>query len=261
MKRKVEIEKVVSFGCRFDQYDPRDFRYTALPVALPTYVDNRAQVARIMNQNPEGSCTGHAVCGAAEFHYWRKTGKKVDLSQRWAYRKARENDPWPGENYHGSTTRAAVKAWANFGICEEEFWPYDAYQVSDDSPDFNLVEWEGTPKEGAIENALKYPMLSYSRCYGSFEIKHAIHEHGVVIVGAVVHSGWNIWGADTIKYDQSISEWGGHAFILVGYHEIEKVYYVANSWGTDWGDAGFAKYPYSDAKENIRDAWAVTVPT
>lgn len=261
MKSTLRSGKVVGFGYRMDRYDPRDYRYTVTPRAVPILVDNRAQVVRIMNQNPEGACPGHAVCAAAEFHYWRRHSRKVDLSQRWAYRKARENDPWEGENYHGSTLRAAVKAWADHGICEEKFWPYEAYQVPEEDPAFDLVEWEGEPKEGAAENALNYPLQTYRRCHTQFEIKHAIHEHGLVVVGALVHSGWDIWGTDDIRYDDSVYDLGGHAFVLVGYHEQEKVYYVANSWGEEWGNSGFGRYSYDDARVNVRDAWVVTVPT
>jgi len=260
MEKKLENGKVVNFGCRFDRYDSRDYMYLAAPRELPLMIDNRGQVARIMNQNPEGSCTGHAVCGAAEFHYWRRTGSRVDLSQRWAYRKAREIDPWPGENYHGSSTRAAVKAWADFGICEEDFWPYKAYPKNEESPDFNLVEWEGKPKEGAEENAKKYPVFTYRRCLTSYDIKHAIHEYGVVIVAATVHSGWNIWGESRIRFEENVHEWGGHAFILVGYNEQTKVYYITNSWDEAWGQNGFGEYSYDDAGKNIRDAWVTSVP-
>ena len=262
MQNELKNGKIVSVGYRIDRYDPRDYRYSATPRALPVSIDNRTEVVRIMNQNPEGACPGHAVCAAAEFLYWKKLGTKIDLSQRWAYRKARENDPWPGENYHGSTLRAAVKSWANFGICEEKFWPYKAYQMPEKDPGFDLISWEGQPLEGADENALQYPLQTYRRCYTSspFELKHAIHEHGMVIVGGTVHSGWDMWGEATIKYDDSVYELGGHAFILVGYDEVEKFYWAVNSWGDQWGVKGFGKYSYGDAHENLRDAWTVTVP-
>jgi len=261
MKRTLRSKRVISLGYRIDRYDSRDYRYSAAPRALPAVVDNRAQVARIMNQNPEGACPGHAVCTVAEFQYWRRSGKKVDLSQRWAYRKARENDPWPGENYHGSTLRAAIAAWATYGMCKEEYWPYEAYQIAEESPEFDLVAWEGEPREGAAANALQHPVQTYRRCDTPFAIKHAIHEHGIVAVGGPVHSGWDIWGEGTIPYDDGVYELGGHAFALVGYNEEARVYYVANSWGEEWGKNGFAEYSYNDANENIRDAWVATVPS
>ena len=48
--------------------------------------------------------------------------------------------------------------------------------------------------------------------------------------------------------------------MLVGYNEQDKVFYIANSWGEEWGDKGLAEYTYDDAHKNIRDAWVVSVP-
>jgi hypothetical protein len=260
MQQKLRSGKNVNFGCWFDPYDQRDYLFSLAPRELPVQIDNRSEVVRIMNQNPEGACTGFALCATAEFHYWRRSGKKIDLSQRWAYRKARENDRWPGENYHGSSTRAAIKGWAAFGICEENYWEFVPYQVLQESSEFDLVKWEGEPEKGAEENALQYPLQSYRRCRTMYDIKHAIHEYGLVIVGAGVHSGWDIWGEDTIHYSDNVYYLGGHAFILIGYKEIERIFYIANSWGPEWGIDGFGKYSYDDARENIRDAWTVSVP-
>lgn len=261
MKKVLKNGRVISFGCRFDRIDPRDYRFTAAPVPLPNIVDNRQHVVRIMDQGSEGACTGHAVCCAAEFLYKRFQNMPKDLSQRWAYRKARENDEWPGENYHGSSTRAAIKAWNKHGICEEQYWPYEAYPVDDEDPNFNLVAWEKNPLAGAAENARKFPLQTYSRCHSPYEIRHAIYKHGIVIVGAVVHSGWYVWGAGRIPYSSGIYEIGRHAFVLVGYDEQKQVYYVANSWGSGWGEGGFAEYSFVDANQNIADAWVTSIPT
>jgi C1A family cysteine protease len=38
---------------------------------------------------------------------------------------------------------------------------------------------------------------------------------------------------------------GGHAMLLVGYDNDRQVYIVRNSWGTGWGDAGYAYMPFS----------------
>ena len=121
MIQNLKSGKSINLGCRFDRFDQRDyiFMQAAQPKSLPARIDNSGKVTRIMNQNPEGACTGHAICATAEYLYWQKTGTKVDLSQRWAYRKARDIDEWPGENYHGSSVRAAMKAWSKFGMCEE----------------------------------------------------------------------------------------------------------------------------------------------
>ncbi len=40
------------------------------------------------------------------------------------------------------------------------------------------------------------------------------------------------------KYDENGTEFGGHAVCLVGY--TAEHFIVRNSWGTGWGDKGFA---------------------
>ncbi len=51
---------------------------------------------------------------------------------------------------------------------------------------------------------------------------------------------------------------GGHAVALVGY--TDRHFIVRNSWGTDWGDAGFAYASPEYAAEAFTEAYGVVVP-
>lgn len=44
---------------------------------------------------------------------------------------------------------------------------------------------------------------------------------------------------------------GGHAMLVVGYNEAARAFEVMNSWGTTWGNAGFATINYDTV---VRDA-------
>ena len=37
---------------------------------------------------------------------------------------------------------------------------------------------------------------------------------------------------------------GGHALLCVGYDQTKKTFLIRNSWGTDWGMAGYCEIPY-----------------
>ena len=37
---------------------------------------------------------------------------------------------------------------------------------------------------------------------------------------------------------------GGHAILCVGYDNAKRVFIIRNSWGTSWGDKGYAYLPY-----------------
>jgi C1A family cysteine protease len=37
---------------------------------------------------------------------------------------------------------------------------------------------------------------------------------------------------------------GGHAVVIVGYDYNKRTFKVRNSWGADWGDRGYAHFPF-----------------
>ena len=226
---------------------------------LPTRCDNRSRVRKILDQGPEGACTGFAVCAAAEMLFGSNVSTAPDLSERWAYHHARRRDPWPGENYEGSTLRAALDGWLHVGICEEALWPYRPYPGAPSPGQFDLVGWEGAPDDGAAENARRYPLTSYFRLPNVLAVKRAIHDHGLALIGASVHTGWSEAG-ETIRFDKSSQPIGLHAFLLVGYDDFTKTFVVANSWGTSWGVEGFAQLSYRDLTMNMVDAWTASAP-
>lgn len=250
-----------SFGYRPDPHDPRDYRLQgtySLP-GPPARVDHRSRVRTIQDQGSEGACTGFAVCAAAELLFGIAGEAKLDLSERWAYHHARRHDPWPGENYSGSTLRAALEGWQQDGLCEEDFWPFEPYTEPSDPADFKLTEWEKSPRDGADENARRYRLSAYYRLGDNHEIRRAVHENHVALVGAQVHTGWLISGTDEIRFTKGQHPIGLHAFVIVGYDDEEACFHVLNSWGPDWGKDGLGRLGYKDLKYNMIDAWAAVV--
>ena len=249
MPKRTEVYfKSLGAGCRFDPYDQRDKVFLAPPRLLPACIDNREECTSVKSQGTEGSCTGHALVAVAELLYWRKLGSPPDLSERWAYEKAKLHDEWDGTDYEGSSIRGAVKAWAGEGICPEEYWAYEA-----NNP--------GTPEPGADTKAMEYQVDKYERCLGIDNIKHAIHYRGCVIAGVSVHEGWfSTIGEEIIPFKSGYSQEGGHAIALVGYDDKREVLWVKNSWGKGWGIMGYAGLTYKDALVNIRDVWMRSIP-
>lgn len=235
-------------GCRFDPYDGRDKIFLAPPRILPKSIDNREECTPVRNQGKEGACTGYALVAVAEMLYWRKIASPPDLSERWAYEKAKLHDEWEGADYEGSSIRGAVKAWEKVGICPEYYWPYKANRP-------------GKPKPKADVKAKDFPVEKYERCMGIDNIKHAIHYRGCTIAAVNVHKGWFLAiGKDTIPFKPAYSQEGGHAITLVGYDDDKQIFWVKNSWGKEWGINGYAGLTYKDALVNIRDVWMASIP-
>jgi hypothetical protein len=115
------------------------------------------------------------------------------------------------------------------------------------------------------------------------DMQAAIFQIGAIFVASQVHDGWNLHagqrrerarGAQQSTVARMVSHanlpriyplkrsdsLGGHAFALVGYNAAGFI--VQNSWGTNWGAAGFAVLPYELWSAHGHDAWvcALGVP-
>jgi C1A family cysteine protease len=237
-------------GCKFDPHDDRDwgFRAAADDIPLPRRVDNRKYVSPIRDQGNEGSCVGFAVAKTVETVLGKSIeGQYHNMSERWAYEKAKTHDEWPGNNYEGSSVRGGLKAAHKLGICLEEFWRY-------------MPNKKGEPKPRASVNAAEHKVASYVRVKGIDNIKRAIFENTIVVGAAQVHEGWfKLRRNGVIPLHRKFEILGGHAFALVGYGG--RGFWVANSWGNRWGKNGFGVLLFGDAKLHLVDAWAIQMPS
>ncbi|MBC7396932.1 MAG: C1 family peptidase, partial [Bdellovibrionales bacterium] len=52
---------------------------------------------------------------------------------------------------------------------------------------------------------------------------------------------------------------GGHAVSIVGFDDTKKAWLIRNSWGQEWGEAGFAWVSYSDTSGIAEQTWSFEV--
>lgn len=189
----------------------------------------RELTPEVKNQGRIGSCVGHSgrvVYGdTPEF-------KDKEPSAMWIYKKGKIYDPFPGENYSGTTIKGACRGLIKEGCCEEKYWPY-----KDD---------ENAPMlEGAEENASDYKIDSY------YVIPKANHD--LIKKALLEETLWTSFKVkkqfyytnssgivDTEKYLKS-ADAGGHAVAMTGWKYIDgKLYWeFQNSWGKWFGNKGF----------------------
>ena len=50
---------------------------------------------------------------------------------------------------------------------------------------------------------------------------------------------------------------GGHAVMAVGYNQKEKRFLVRNSWGRQWGKAGYFTMPFKYLETLAGDFWTI----
>jgi len=184
---------------------------------------------QVKNQGRIGSCVGHS--GRVVY------GDTLDFdgkepSAMWIYKKGKIHDPFPGEDYSGTTIKGACRGLIKEGCCEEKFWPY--------------ADNEGTQMlEGAAENAAQYKIDAY------YTIPK--QNHDLIKKALLKETLWTSFRVhrhfyytpksgmvDSEKYLASDNV-GGHAVAMTGWKIIDGDLYweFQNSWGTSFGDRGF----------------------
>ena len=247
----IDIPGVDTFAANAlpDPFDGRDLIYRPRLDLLPRQVDGRT--GRHVYQQAGQSCTGHAVAAVIN-HVLRARALRQRVSPYMLYRLARRYDEFPGDADAGSSLRGAFKGWYNHGAALESAWPaLEPAQEPDVDDPANLARWRDRPL-GAFYRVNPFRLD---------DVQSAITELNAIAVSGVVHEGWRTpvprrKGTETIHVitrpvDARVL--GGHAYCIVGYNEVG--FLVQNSWGTGWGDGGFATLPYEDWLDTAYDAW------
>ena len=193
----------------------------------------RSSTPPVKNQGSIGSCVGHS--GRVVYGF-AKEFNSSEPSPMWIYKTGKKYDPWPGENYSGTTIRGAAQGLLKEGCCEEKFWPYTG---KEDAPKL----------EGAESNADKFKINGYYVIpkYRASTIKKMLLKEPLwtsIMVRKdffkVPSFGENAGVVDSKKYLASDAA-GGHAVAMVGWRYIgDKLYWeFQNSWGSWFGDKGF----------------------
>jgi hypothetical protein len=269
-----------TLDARPDRLDLRDREFTPSVVSLPeqwpddetirSLVPGYCKAGLVLDQGEEGACTGFGLACVINYLHYRnaltngsRRAKVETVSPRMLYHLARFYDEWPGEDYDGSSSRGALKAWHKHGVCSESHWPY-----RDEKKQVRFVP----PAAGWAEDAMQRRLGVYYRVNRSsiVDLQAAIFEIGAIYVSSDVHDGWGVkarkqglTGHASLPTIDSISKQdslGGHAYALVGFNRVGFV--VQNSWGEKWGNCGFAVLPYDEWVKYGVDAWisALGVP-
>jgi C1A family cysteine protease len=211
----------------------------APPATLPASVDLRAAWWDIGDQQNTGSCVGWgSTDGVARYHFVKagKLAQNAKLSPRCTWMASKETDQFTNrpETFiegAGTSLKAAVDILRKFGAAPEALLP------------FHLTTFMYQGNENTF-----YATLAARRIAAYFNLQKNLANwrawlaaHGPILVGLNVDATWDNATATHGKLDtfQPSTVRGGHAPCVVGYTADHR-FIVRNSWGTSWGDHGFA---------------------
>jgi len=229
------------------------YRFAAPNVELPTHVDLRPQCPPVYDQGQVGSCTGNATAGALQFDR-RKQGLPDWVPSRlFAYFNGRLAEGTTGSD-SGAQISDVIDGVTEYGDCPETEWPYDVGQVSTQPP---AQCYTDAVKYKVVQKwAVPQSLQDTRDCLASgfpfvfdFVVHRDFESQSVAQTGVLGIPGW---------FDPVV---GGHAVLAVGYDDDTRVFIVRNSWGDQWGQAGYFTMPYDYllSSDLASDLWVIRV--
>ncbi|CAE7556063.1 unnamed protein product [Symbiodinium natans] len=249
-KYVVDGKKFAPFGMVPHQVSPvKVSAYRPTNEDVPDKVDLRKYMTHVEDQAQTNSCCANAVAGAYEYinkRHSMQTGDSIaDISRLFIYYVGRKKDQVifhedttikPKDE--GMTLGGAISALEVKGACLEKNWPFSERHVND------------TPHDSCFDEAVRFKVAESREIPVDLDaMKECLAEGHPIVFGLKLTSqffkplpGGGIKTPD--PSDPQSSEHGLHAMLIVGYNDRQECFIVRNSWGTSWGDRGYAYVPF-----------------
>jgi C1A family cysteine protease len=232
----------------------------AAPAATPKAKDLRETWWKIGDQGSTGSCVGWATADSLLRWHFVKGGRIKNtetLSKRFIWMASKETDEFSNspttfiENA-GTSLKAALDVARKFGAVKENVLPFagGALYPGDPATFYALA---------AQMKINSYFNLSFNRG-GSFDSwRRWLSTHGPMLTRLDVDRTWDDADVNAGNLDEYMPKTrrGGHAVSIVGYTTDRFI--VRNSWGTGWGDKGFAYASLAYAQDAFTEAYGISV--
>lgn len=260
-----------SFGWIRDYPDFRDYSEKESPVRQSAEkkikpkstdkVDLRKYCSPIEDQEKLGSCTANAAAGLIEYFEMKSFGNYLDASRLFIYKNTRNLMKLTGDT--GGTLRMAMKSLAHFGVCPEEFHPYEISNFDKEIPAFLYAYGQNFKGQEyyRVDTSDKTPQNVLDA------IKKNLSNNLPMIFGFTVYSSIQESaknGGKILFPERGEKVMGGHAIMAVGYDDNLKIgkyqgaLLIRNSWGTNWGESGYGWLPYEYVLKGLAvDFWTL----
>jgi C1A family cysteine protease len=234
----------------------------------PVSADLREWCSPVEDQGQLGSCTAQAGAGIIEYYERKSFRRHIDASRLFLYKVTRNLMKMKGDT--GAYLRSTIGAMVLFGVPPEEYWPYT------DGPD----DFDKEPPAFCYSFAQNYKTIKYYRhdppSASPEDILNRVKTY--LAAGHPAMFGFTVYSSveqasdsGRIPFPSPLDKIeGGHAVVAVGYddkmkiknryggEEAEGALLIRNSWGQDWGEAGYGWLPYDYLRKGLaEDFWSV----
>lgn len=206
---------------------------------LPSSFDwrNEGVVLSPQNQNPYGAGAIFASVGIFESSIARTTGEHVSLSEQ---HYINSTNDW--DSTTGVSPEKVFEFLVQNGVTEDEVLPYTGVKESmSEQPTVNYKLGDWGSRLLADKSADERRDI----------VKRSLLEHGPIITNIRLFEDYLNYESGVYQHGSASNEVGGHWLTVVGWVDDpidanEGYWIVKESWGTDWGEGGYAKIAYKD---------------
>ena len=226
------------------------------PAAIPASRDLREKWWKIGDQGSTGSCVGWAtVDSVLRWHFVKASRLPKDevLSPRFIWMASKETDQFVSQpttfiELEGTSLKTALDISRKFGAVADSVLPFGSGKLyANDAKTFYAL-------------AAQLKTTSYFNLGTNLADWRAwLATKGSILTRLGVDQTWDNATATKGNLDvyQPGTVRGGHAVALVGYTPDRFI--VRNSWGTKWGDQGFAYASVAYAQAAFTEAYGVSL--
>ncbi len=221
--------------------------------AFAKQVDLRHLQTPVKNQGNRDTCAYFAVNAMIESNFKKISGIEYDISEEFEIFRHKVLKPWRPEVEFGSTYDLVNNFIYGLTAYTEEALPYQ-----NSSPNFT-VPMTSTERELYDLTKKKISQIQYrglkTRILSQMWVKRPwsqifreeLDAKNTVVVTLKLATPYINDAAGTVTYNSTIDKecsagklpCGGHAVVLVGYDDEQKVFMFKNSWGPKWGQEGY----------------------
>lgn len=248
--------------CIPSPFDPRDYKYIdliSMATAESVPIDYRPQLPAVFDQGQRGSCVACASTWTLKAYEEIRQGDYPEdgLSTSFLYTMCKQNDGIPFAE--GTHLKTAMQILQKYGVCPESTMPYST-----------LTELPApqvpTVPAGALESAAIFRIKTYAQLCSSYDtdrnqvitaMRQALKQEGPFIIALLVCENFEPDKNNLLPFPDGQVR-GGHAVGIVGDLPEKGCLILRNSWGTGWGENGYAYLPYEWITEKFFDiGWGV----
>ena len=234
-------------GCLPDLQDIRDLFFASHPVATAPAAPSASIEDSRVKAKDQGNTNGCVGCCIAQ--NLRLVSLKLgiqcpELSNMSIYRVARNLDGTKNED-EGTYLRSGVQAVQKVGVPPEVYWPQNENKINAQVP-------FGAAHAGFDASGLRH----YYRVTSVDEVKRALSAGFGVVGGWDICQDFEDWNGQGLTPNTG-KLLGGHALPIVSY-DIDDTFRILNSWGTGWGQDGYA-HVSADFIDSGTDLWALDI--